>query len=66
MSPYEIFEAGDVLLQSGKVQPGVMVAYRTHGHLNAVRDNASVRFGFAKLCLWARWHSPCAIAAWPH
>ena len=42
MSTYEIFEAGDVLLQSGKVLPGVKVAYRTHGHLNAARDNAIV------------------------
>ena len=42
MSDYEIFHAGDVLLQSGIVLPDVKVAYRTHGHLNAARDNAIV------------------------
>ena len=42
MSTYEIFEAGDVLLQCGIVLPNVRVAYCTHGHLNAARDNAIV------------------------
>ena len=42
MSIYEIFEAGDVLLQCGIVLPNVRVAYCTHGHLNAARDNAIV------------------------
>ena len=42
MSNYEIFHAGDVLLQSGKVLLDARVAYRTHGHLNAARDNAIV------------------------
>lgn len=31
MSDYEIFHAGDVLLQCGIVLPEVRVAYRTHG-----------------------------------
>ena len=31
MSNYEIFHAGDVLLQSGKVLLDARVAYRTHG-----------------------------------
>ena len=42
MTPYEVFEAGDVLLQSGIVLPATKVAYRTFGHLNAARDNAIV------------------------
>ena len=42
MANYEIFEAGDVELQSGSVLPAVRVAYRTHGRLNAARDNAIV------------------------
>ncbi len=42
MADYEIFEAGDVTLQSGIVLPGVRVAYVTHGTLNAARDNAIV------------------------
>lgn len=42
MADYEIFEAGDVTLQSGTVLPAVRVAYVTHGTLNAARDNAIV------------------------
>lgn len=42
MTSYEIFEAGDVTLQSGVVLPAVRLAYRTHGRLNAARDNAIV------------------------
>ena len=38
----EFFEAGDTTLQSGVVLPGVRIAYRTHGRLNAARDNAIV------------------------
>jgi homoserine O-acetyltransferase len=51
MSPtqaYEVFEAGDVVLQSGATLAGARVAYATHGRLNAARDNAVVfptRFG---------------------
>ena len=42
MADYEIFEAGDVTLQSGAVLPATRVAYVTHGRLNAARDNAIV------------------------
>lgn len=42
MANYDIFEAGDVTLQSGVVLPAARVAYRTHGRLNAPRDNAIV------------------------
>jgi homoserine O-acetyltransferase len=42
MANYEIFEAGDVALGTGAVLPAVRVAYRTHGQLNAARDNAIV------------------------
>jgi len=42
MANYEIFEAGDFTLQSGALLPAVRVAYRTHGRLNAARDNAIV------------------------
>jgi homoserine O-acetyltransferase len=42
MANYEIFEAGDVELQSGAMLSAVRVAYRTHGRLNAARDNAIV------------------------
>ena len=38
----EFFEAGDTTLQSGMILPGVRIAYRTHGRLNAARDNAIV------------------------
>lgn len=42
MTSYETFNAGDVTLQSGSVLPGVRLAYRTYGRLNAARDNAIV------------------------
>ena len=42
MANPEIFEAGDVTLQSGVVLPGVRIVYQTHGRLNAARDNAIV------------------------
>lgn len=42
MADYQIFEAGDVRLQSDNLLPAVQVAYVTHGTLNAERDNAIV------------------------
>lgn len=42
MTDHAIFEAGDVTLQPGVVLPDVKLAYRTHGQLNAARDNAIV------------------------
>lgn len=42
MTSYEIFEAGDFALESGSILPAVQLAYRTHGRLNAARDNAIV------------------------
>lgn len=37
---FEIFEAGDTVLQSGDTFPRLQLAYRTYGALNAARDNA--------------------------
>lgn len=36
---YEIFEAGNVPLQSGAVFSGMRLAYKTFGRLNAAKDN---------------------------
>jgi len=36
---YELFDAGDVTLQGGAVFPGLRLAYKTYGTLNAARDN---------------------------
>lgn len=36
---YDIFEAGDVSLQSGGVLPSLKLAYKTYGTLSAARDN---------------------------
>lgn len=36
---YEIFEAGDVPLQSGSVFPAMKLAYKTYGTLNPAKDN---------------------------
>ncbi|CCE03859.1 alpha/beta fold hydrolase [Bradyrhizobium sp. STM 3809] len=35
----KIFEAGDVILQSGSTFPSLRLAYKTYGTLNAARDN---------------------------
>jgi homoserine O-acetyltransferase len=42
MSDYQIFEAGDVMLQSGLTYRGARLAYKTHGSLNASRSNVIV------------------------
>ncbi|MGY3107792.1 homoserine acetyltransferase [Bradyrhizobium sp. LM6.9] len=36
---YEIFEAGDVTLQSGAVVPLLQLAYKTYGRLSPAKDN---------------------------
>ncbi|MBW7969352.1 alpha/beta fold hydrolase [Bradyrhizobium sp. BR 10289] len=36
---YEIFEAGDVTLQSGAVFPAMKLAYKTYGTLSPAKDN---------------------------
>jgi homoserine O-acetyltransferase len=38
----QVFDAGDVVLQSGHVFPGMQLAYETYGTLNAARDNVVV------------------------
>ena len=42
MADYEIFDAGDVALQSGVTLPGVKLAYKTHGALGPGKDNVVV------------------------
>ena len=39
---YEIFEAGDLELQSGETLRGAKLAYKTHGRLNTHKDNVVV------------------------
>ncbi|RRJ63664.1 alpha/beta fold hydrolase [Paenibacillus oralis] len=39
---YEIFELGDVTLQSGVMLPSAFLAYKTYGRLNEKKDNAIV------------------------
>ena len=39
---YEIFEAGDLDLQSGETLREAKLAYKTHGRLNASKDNVVV------------------------
>lgn len=41
-SPYEVFELGDVLLQSGQTLRKAQLAYRTYGKLNEAKSNAIV------------------------
>src|SRR3954470_17283116 len=42
MSDYSIFEAGDVVLQSGLTYRNARLAYKTYGRLNADKSNAIV------------------------
>ncbi len=42
LSDYEMFDAGNVTLQSGDVFPDMQLAYKTYGRLNAARDNVIV------------------------
>jgi homoserine O-acetyltransferase len=42
MPDYQIFEAGDVVLQSGLTYRGAKLAYKTFGTLNAAKSNAIV------------------------
>ncbi|WP_334072653.1 MULTISPECIES: alpha/beta fold hydrolase [Paenibacillus] len=39
---YEIFDLGDVTLQSGVTLPGAFLAYKTYGRLNEKKDNVIV------------------------
>ncbi|WP_340013098.1 alpha/beta fold hydrolase [Paenibacillus sp. FSL K6-1318] len=39
---YEIFNLGDVILQSGMTLPNAYLAYKTHGKLNEQKDNVIV------------------------
>lgn len=38
--PHEVFELGDVELESGTMLPDARILYKTHGTLNEARDNA--------------------------
>jgi homoserine O-acetyltransferase/O-succinyltransferase len=42
MTDYQIFEAGDVVLQSGLTYRGAKLAYKTYGTLNAAKSNVIV------------------------
>ncbi len=42
MTDYQIFDAGDVVLQSGLTYRGARLAYKTHGSLNADKSNVIV------------------------
>lgn len=42
MADHEVFELGDVVLQSGATLRGAKLAYKTYGRLSAARDNAIV------------------------
>src|SRR5437667_11465287 len=42
MTDYQIFEAGDVVLQSGLTYRNARLAYKTHGTLDAAKSNAIV------------------------
>jgi homoserine O-acetyltransferase len=39
---YDVFDLGDVVLQSGITLPRAKLAYKTYGQLAATRDNAAL------------------------
>lgn len=39
---YQCFDAGEVVLQSGRRFPSLQIAYKTYGQLNAAKDNVIV------------------------
>ena len=43
MSDYEIFDAGDVVLQKGATLRGAKLAYKTYGTLDAKKDNVIIQ-----------------------
>ena len=46
MADYQLFALGDFLLESGMLLRDAKLAYKTHGQLNACKDNAIL------LCSW--------------
>ena len=42
MTDYQIFEAGDVVLQSGLTYRSAKLAYKTYGTLDAAKSNVIV------------------------
>ena len=46
MADYQLFALGDFLLESGMLLRDAKLAYKTHGQLNARKDNAIL------LCSW--------------
>ena len=50
--PHEIFELGNYQLESGITLPNARIAYKTHGTLNAAKDNVVLfpLLGFDSLC----------------
>ena len=44
MAEHRIFEAGEVVLQSGRTLPGAKIAYATHGALDAAGSNVVLCF----------------------
>ena len=42
LADYQMFQAGDVALQSGGIFPAMRLAYKTYGALNAQKDNVIV------------------------
>jgi homoserine O-acetyltransferase len=42
MSDYEVFDLNDIELQSGHTLYNAKLAYKTHGTLNATKDNVVI------------------------
>lgn len=48
ITDYEIFDLGDVRLRTGAKLCGAKLAYKTHGQLNAAKDNVIFSYVFLR------------------
>lgn len=63
MPDYEIFELGDVVLQSGLTLRQAKLAYKTYGKLAASHDNVIINLSFVQRRRRFRRPEGCAGAA---
>ena len=63
MSDYHVFEAGDVVLQSGLTYRDARLAYKTHGTLNTTNTNSRFVTGTYDWAIGSRYFFE-ALVSW--
>ena len=61
---YQIFEAGDVVLQGGATIRNCQLAFKTFGTLNAAKNNVNAEFGVANVFDWLNDASRAGETLW--